>query len=97
MHLSILQLIQHDLRFVRTTICEVKLVFIFHFSCNRNAFYLYTATSVACSNTLCYVHAWLYKGCGYCTDLSVHWSLYIDFTHVVYPSSQHCECAMKQN
>ena len=97
MRLSILQLIQHHLHFARTAIRKVKLMFILHISSNRNAFYLYMATSVACSNTPCYAYAWLYKGCGYCADLSVHCSIYIDFTHVVSPCSQHCGCAMKQN
>ena len=52
---------------VRTVSRKVKLrVFS-----NRNVFYLYTVTCAACSSTPDYAHAWLYKGCGYCTDLSV--------------------------
>ena len=46
-------------------------MFILCFGSNRNAFYLYTVTSAACSNIPYYAHGWLYKGCGYCTDLSV--------------------------
>ena len=46
---------------------EVKLRVIY----NRNVFYLYTVTCAACSSTPYYAHAWLYKGFGYCTDLSV--------------------------
>ena len=50
---------------VRTASHEVKLTFILCFGSNRNAFYLYMGTSVASSSTPCYVHAWVYKGCGY--------------------------------
>ena len=57
--------------FTRTTNGEVKPNFILCFGSNRNVFYLYMKTSVAGSNTLCYVHAWLYKGYAYCQDLSV--------------------------
>ena len=50
---------------VRTASHEVKLMFILCFGSNRNAFYLYMVTHVACSSTPCNVHVWLYKGCGY--------------------------------
>ena len=56
---------------VRITSHKVKLAFILRFSSSRNVFYLYMVTSAACSNTPYYVHAWLYKGCGYYGDLSV--------------------------
>ena len=57
--------------FVRTASRKVKLTFILCFGSNKNAFYLYMATGVACSSTPCYAHAWLYKGCGYYENLSV--------------------------
>ena len=41
------------------------------FGSNKNAFYLYTVTSEACSSTPCNVHAWLYRECGYCSVLSI--------------------------
>ena len=56
---------------VRTTRHEVKLTFILRFGSSRNTFYLYTIISVACNSTPCNAHAWLYRGCGYYTDLSV--------------------------
>ena len=56
---------------LRTASRKVKLMFILHFGSNRNVFYLYMVTSAACSSTLYYAHVWLYKGCDYCTDLSV--------------------------
>ena len=58
-------------RIVRTGKHNVKLTFIHRFSSNRNAFYLCTVTSEACSSTPYYAHAWLYKGCGYCQCFSV--------------------------
>ena len=57
--------------FVRTARQKVKLTFILCFGSNNNAFYLYRATSVACSSTSCSGHAQQWKGCGYCADLSV--------------------------
>ena len=48
----------------RTASHEVKLVYILCSGSSRNVFYLYTAISAACSNTPCYAHTWLYKGCG---------------------------------
>ena len=41
---------------VRTASREVKLTVIHRFGSNRNAFYLYMVTSVACSSTPYYVH-----------------------------------------
>ena len=43
--------------YCKNHIHEVELIFIIHFSFNRNAFYLYMVTSAACSSTPCYVHA----------------------------------------
>ena len=56
---------------VRTVRRKLMLTFILFFGSNRNAFYLHIATSAVCSSTLCYVHAGLSKGSGYCMDLSV--------------------------
>ena len=47
---------------VRTASHKVKLMFILCFDSNRNVFYLYTVTSVACSSAPCYAHAWLLYG-----------------------------------
>ena len=56
---------------VRTARREVKLKCILCFGSNRNAFYLYRATSAANTSTPCQIYAnvWLSKGCGYCTHL----------------------------
>ena len=56
---------------VRTARHKVKLTFILCFGSDRNAFHLYMVISAACSSTLCYACAWLYKGWGYYADLSV--------------------------
>ena len=61
----------HLITSLRTVRRKAKLMFILCFSSNRNAFYLYRVTGAVCSSTPCYAHAWLYKGCGYCTELSV--------------------------
>ena len=41
---------------------KVKLTFILHFGSNRNAFYLYTVTSAACSSTPCDAHRGYIRG-----------------------------------
>ena len=51
---------------VRSVSLKVKLSFILRFGSSVNAFHLYTVTNVACSNAPYNVHAWLYKGRGYC-------------------------------
>ena len=58
---------------------EVELMFILCFHSNSNAFYLYMATSVPCSSTPRYAHTWLYKGCGYCMDLSVSCTSFLQY------------------
>ena len=57
-------------------------MFILCFGSNKNAFYLYAVTIVPCSSTPYYVHAWLYKGCGYCTDLSVPCNMLVYWLHM---------------
>ena len=61
-------------QFVRSVSREVNLTFIPYFGSNRNAFYLYMATSAACSSMRSYTGVWLLLGLlGFYRTLQIFW------------------------